>query len=393
MNRNLGVENEKKSRQEERYPKGRGLSKTRRALLLISFFTVGVAATVALSSFKSFPVVEVLLRPVAEDKKEKEKIKLERPVISEETAIIEVVEKTSPAVVSIVENTVKFDSPPENKPEGIGTGFVIEPGDIVLTNSHVVSDNETSYLILTKNGEEFSVKKITRDPFNDLAILEIDGNNLPTLTLGDSDKIRVGQSVVAIGNALGRFSNTVTTGVVSGIGRGVQAVGGEKGVETLENVIQTDAALNPGNSGGPLLDLSGEVIGINSAVTTGAENIGFAIPTNTVKAAVESYRQTGRIIRPFLGVRYQMITQDMAKIRSFPHGAFIQEVVPDSAAQTAGFKPGDIIVKMDGFEIDEKNPLGTAISKKKVGDEATFEVDREGKRLELKTTLKEAPTE
>jgi len=372
--------------------------RVRRLFLLLSIFVVAIAAVVAvfnLKSYKDLPIIGSLLKPVILNREETSPRPLEQLVIREETAVIEVVEKASPAVISIVEKKVEFDETfgPKIEEGGIGTGFIIEPGNIVVTNSHVVSGEDVGYLILTNDGEEFSVEKITRDPFNDIALLEIKGDGLPTLSLGDSDKIRVGQTVIAIGNALGRFSNTVTTGVVSGIGRGVKAAGGDTGMETLENVIQTDAALNPGNSGGPLLNLSGEVIGVNSAVTTEAENIGFAIPVNTVKVIVKSYREEGRIIRPFLGVRYNMITRDMAKIRRLPEGAFVQEVVKDSAADTAGFKPGDIIVGMLGGEINERNPLGTAVRKRSVGDEVTFEVDRDGEKIELKVTLGEAPAE
>lgn len=319
-----------------------------------------------------------------------------RVVTSEESAVIKVVEKASPAVVSIVAKQVGFDPlrGPTSDSRGIGTGFIVDANGIILTNDHVVEDTDISYTIVTKDKKTFPVKKIDRDSLNDLAILQVEAVGLPTVELGDSDNLQVGQTVVAIGNALGRFDNTVTVGVISGIGRGVTA-SDSLGIrsETLENVIQTDAALNPGNSGGPLLDLSARVIGINFAVTEGAQNIGFVIPINRAKVVLEQFREVGRIIKPFLGVAYQLINKDIADIRGLPQGAFVQRVVDNSPAKKAGIKIGDIITKFAGSQISEEQTLATTISKFKVGDSVEIEVFRDGKTLNFKATLAEAENE
>lgn len=320
-------------------------------------------------------------------------IRTTQRVINEEDAVIEVVKNASPAVVSVVEKKVVLDffSGPLSQKQGIGTGFIIRENGVILTNRHVVSDQDAEYSVVTADGTEYPVKEIHRDTAYDLAILKITATGLPTLTLGDSDQIKVGQSVVAIGNALGRFSNTVTKGIVSGIGRGITAGSSLEGdTEELDNVIQTDAAINPGNSGGPLLNLSSEVVGINVAVASGAENIGFSIPINSVKSAVEQFERTGKIIRPFLGVSYYLITEDAAKVQNLPQGAFVQEVTAGSGAAKAGVKAGDVITAIDGDSISEENSLAKIILKYKVGDRVSLTVVHDGKTITLKATLGES---
>lgn len=320
---------------------------------------------------------------------------LERSVVEEESAVIKVVEEASPSVVSIVVGKISWNpfSGPEKVESGIGTGFIVGQDGLILTNRHVVADANANYTVVLNDKKEYPVKKIFRDAFSDLAILKIDATGLAPVKLGDSDNLKVGQTVVAIGNALGRFSNTVTTGVVSGIGRGVTTSSGFFGVtETLENVIQTDAALNPGNSGGPLLNLSSEVIGINVAVTRGAENIGFAIPINAAKPVLENFRKHGRIVRPFLGVRYIIIGEDLSRLRDLPQGAFIREVVPGSPADEAGLAPSDIIVALDGVPVTEKQPLAELLREKEVGERVALKVNRSGEEITLDATLGEAPT-
>jgi len=315
-------------------------------------------------------------------------------VVTEDEAVVGVVDKASPAVVSIVEKTV-ITSPftgPLSQEQGIGTGFIIRENGLILTNKHVVSDQNVQYSVVTKDGKEYTVKKVTLDPAYDLAILKIDASNLPVLTLGDSDKIKVGQTAIAIGNALGRFSNTVTKGVVSGVARGITAsTGYGTQSEELDNVIQTDAAINPGNSGGPLLNLSSEVVGINVATASGAQNIGFALPINVVKPVVEQFEKEGRIIRPYLGVSYYLITEDDSKLRGIPQGAFVQQVVSGSGAQKAGLVAGDIITAINGEQISENDSLASVIIKYGVGDKITLTVVRGSKTLTFSATLGEAP--
>ena len=318
----------------------------------------------------------------------------EKKVVSEESAVIEVVEEASGAVVSIVAKQVVFSpfTGPAVEEGGIGTGFIVESDGLILTNKHVVSAENARYRVVLKDGTDYPVEEIHRDPFVDLAILRIKASGLPTVKLGDSSQLKVGQTVIAIGNALGRFTNTVTVGVVSGIGRGITASSGFGQSEVLDDVIQTDAALNPGNSGGPLLNLSGEVIGINVATTSGAENIGFSIPINAVKPVLADFKAKGRIVRPFLGVEYVIVTEDLSVLRKLPQGAFIQRVVKDTPAEEAGLKAGDIIIKVDGEDINEENTLAQAIRKHKVGDSLRLTIDRNGRQLELTAVLGEAPT-
>jgi S1-C subfamily serine protease len=313
----------------------------------------------------------------------------------EESAVIDVVDNSAPAVVSIVAKTVSLDPNQgvQQVSQGIGTGFIVRNDGIILTNAHVVEDQSISYTVVTKDKKTFPVQKIDRDPSIDFAILKIDASDLPTLDLGDSDSLKVGQKVVAIGNALGRFDNTVTVGVVSGVGRGV-TTSNQFGVsaETLENVIQTDAALNPGNSGGPLLDLSSNVIGINFATSIGAENLGFVIPINRIKSILEQYYANGRIIRPYLGISYVLIDADTAAIQDLPQGVFVRRVVAGSPAEKAGVAAGDVITKIGDVELKDGTTLVSAISRFKVGDKVDLTVSRDRKTVVLKSTLGEAPS-
>lgn len=323
--------------------------------------------------------------------------RVEREVISEEHAVIDVVESARPSVVSILAGRVSWNpvTGPEKVEGGIGTGFIVDADGLILTNRHVVSDRTASYTVVLDDDQEYSVQEIYRDTFNDLAILKIDARGLEPLSLGDSDNVRVGQKVVAIGNALGEFPNAVTAGIVSGIGRGITATSSPFGgaTQVLDDVIQTDAALNPGNSGGPLLNLSAEVMGINVAVTQGADNIGFAIPINAVKPTLENFRKHGRIVRPFLGIRYMIITSEMAESRDLSQGAYLQEVVEDSPAAEAGLQSGDIITRIDGVQITEDQTLAEIIAEKSVGDLISLTVFRHNNQIELEAELTEAPTD
>jgi len=338
---------------------------------------------------------------------------VEKEVISEESVVINVVEKVGLSVVTVsIKKTQRLFDPFENfwdpfgffgfrSPQSreekieqdIGSGFIISEDGLVVTNKHVVEDTQASYKVITKDNKEYEVKKIYRDPANDLAILKVDppGGGLPAVVLGDSDKLKVGQFVIAIGTALGEFRNTVTTGVISGLGRGISASNPYEGyVESLDNVIQTDAAINPGNSGGPLLNSSGEVIGVNVAVASGAQNIGFSLPINVVKDSLENFNQTGQFSRPFLGVRYKMISRELAIMNNVPEGAYVVEVVESSAAEKAGIEKGDIITKIDGQAVKEKEGgLAKIIGTKKVGDKITVEVWREGETKKLEVKLEE----
>lgn len=335
-------------------------------------------------------------------------------IVSEESITIDIFKKAGPSVVTVTEEVSAqsnsfspfefspffgFQFPDKNKPsqpQNIGSGFLISSDGMVVTNKHVVSDTGAKYQIITSNDKKYNVQKIYRDPLNDVALLKIDPNEnfgikLKPVDMGDSSKLQVGQYVIAIGTALGEFRNTVTTGVISGLGRGITAGSPFEGfAEKLDNVIQTSAAINPGNSGGPLFNSSGQVIGVNTAVSESGQNIGFAIPINVIKESLNNFNQTGQFNRPYLGVSYKMISRDLAILNNLPEGAYVQNVVNGSPADKGGVLDGDIIIKIDGQRIDAMNQLSSVIGKKKVGDKIKISLYRDGKTLDVEAILDSA---
>lgn len=287
----------------------------------------------------------------------------------------------------------------EKKEVSSGTGFVVSNDGLIVTNKHVVSDTEAEYTVLTNDEKKYSATVLARDPVQDIAILKIEKSDLKPLKLGDSDKIQIGQTVIAIGNALGEFRNTISTGVVSGLARSIVAGGPGVSSEAIEGVIQTDAAINPGNSGGPLLNLSGEVIGVNTAIVQGAQNIGFAMPINKVKKDVSDVQNNGKIVYPFLGVRYVLVNSQLKEKNqlSVDYGALVSRgesrdelaVTPGSPADKAGIVENDIILEIDGKKIDEKNTLAKVIQNHKVGDEINLKILSKGSEKTVKVKLEE----
>ena len=316
-----------------------------------------------------------------------------KEVVQEESQVVDVVEKVSPAVVSIVIKTVDFSvfSGPSLAESGIGTGFIVDKNGLIVTNSHVVDNDAGDYSVILKDGTTYPVEKIHLDTQNDFAILEVSARDLPTVDFGDSDALKVGQKAIAIGNALGQFQNTVTVGVVSGLGRSITAFGPFGDEKTYSSVIQTDAAINPGNSGGPLLNISGQVIGINVATSSRAENVSFAIPVNDLKPVLESFIENGRIVKPYLGVSYVMISKEIAELRNFPEGAYVTGIVKDSPAEKVGLKRGDIITKFGDSALGTGFTLSQAVLKGKVGGEEMLTVDRDKSILLIKVTMEEMP--
>jgi serine protease Do len=330
-------------------------------------------------------------------------------IMTEENLVIDVAKKAGPAVVTVsISRTQAVSEPfffgpfgfqvPQERQEtiqqDIGSGFIVDKEGLIVTNKHVVLDTKATYKVVTQDDKEYEVKNIYRDPVNDLAILKVDPPTdgsivFGAVEMGDSDKLQVGQYVIAIGTALGEFRHTVTQGVVSGLGRGITAgdmSGGQ--VEQLDNIIQTDAAINPGNSGGPLLDRNSQVIGVNVAVAGNAQNVGFAIPINVIKASLENFKQTGQFNRAMFGVRYRMIDRETALLNDVPEGAYVVEVVVESAAEKSGIKRGDIIMSIDGTKVAEiKGGLAGFISGKKVGETMTVKLWREKKEMEIKVKL------
>lgn len=356
-------------------------------------------------------------------------VSLYEPVLEYEEAVTGAVDVAAPSVVSVVISkdlpvlercpyNPFGDLPPEfqdffgggfqfytecergveHREVGGGSGFIVSGDGLVVTNRHVVSDDDADYTVVLSDGDQYDAVVLARDPMKDLAVLKIEAVELSPITLGDSDSIKLGQTAIAIGNALGEFSNTVSVGVVSGLSRTITASGGG-GVERIEGVIQTDAAINQGNSGGPLLNLRGEVVGINTAIVSGAQNIGFAIPINEVKKAIKSVQETGSIKIPFLGIRYLVLNEEIAEDQglSVSQGALIRGsedgpgIFKDSPADIAGLQAEDIITKIDGRLLTENNSLGRVIREYSIGDEVTLTVLRGEEELVLPVTLGELP--
>ncbi|HPR92156.1 MAG TPA: trypsin-like peptidase domain-containing protein [Candidatus Dojkabacteria bacterium] len=320
--------------------------------------------------------------------------KIELVVTEDEANTINIVKQTQESVVSIAisQITLKQGEGLTDLTNNIGTGFIVDDSGIVVTNQHVVSDTTSSYKVVSYLGDEFEVTKILRDDVSDIALLRIDKKDkeLKSLKLGDSDKLLVGQNVIAIGTPLGEYAGSVTSGIISGLNRSVSAGTGWFGTttKTYEGVIQTDAAINPGNSGGPLINSQGEVIGVNFATTSGVDNISFALPINKVKNRLEEYKTHGKFIRPYLGVSYQMISEyEALYYKDVVPGALVVRIDPVSPAYEAGIRRGDFITEFGGEKTI--NSLGELIQKHKVGEEVEVKVWRAGVEQSFKVKLGE----
>ncbi len=282
---------------------------------------------------------------------------------------------------------------------GGGSGFIVSRDGYVLTSNHVVSDMTADYTVIVDPTHKYSAKVMGRNPINDVAVLKIQGRSFPYLEMADSGRIELGEEVVAIGNPLGEFTDTLSTGIVSGLSRYISAFGGmDHQMQNLRGLIQTDAAINPGNSGGPLVNMAGRVIGINTAMIMGAQNIGFAIPINYAKKDLHEVKKFGKLVVPFLGVKYVLLSKDMAKANKLPvdDGALVVRealgeppVIKGSAAEKAGMKEFDIILECNGEKITKENTLGSILQKCKIGEESTFRILRDGKQLILTAVLEE----
>jgi len=387
---------------------------------LFGFLGGAVSTTFSGSQIKNFLEKFQINIPQASQQQNQQYV----PQTTEEEKTISAVRDVSPSVVSIIISKdlpvleqyyinpfEQFGAPfdfqipqyrqkgTEKKEIGGGTGFIISEDGMVITNRHVVEDTEADYTVLTNDGQKYPAKVVARDSVQDLAIIKIQDakTDFKVVKLGDSSGLQIGQTVIAIGNALGEFRNTVSVGVISGLGRTVTASGGSS-VETLQDIIQTDAAINAGNSGGPLLNLKGEVIGIDTAMATGAQSIGFAIPINKAKKDIESVKASGKIVYPFLGVRYVLITSAIQKDNNLAvdYGAWIQPgsnkepaVTSGSAADKAGLKEGDIILEFNAKKITSDNSLANMIMDYNPGDKITLKILRKGEEKTIEATLGE----
>lgn len=321
-------------------------------------------------------------------------------VVSQEGDVIaSVASKLNASVVSIVtESTARTYYGYSTTQQSAGTGIIISADGYIMTNKHVVSSTTKSIEVVLADGTSYSaVSFVGSDPNNDVSFIKIkDVTGLTAVKLGDSSAMKVGQKVIAIGNALGEYQNTVTTGIISALGRPVTA-GDETGaeVEQLENLIQTDAAINSGNSGGPLVNLGGEVIGMNTAVATDAQGIGFAIPINDVKGMVKTLLASGKVEKAYIGVRYISITPDVVSEYnlSVKNGAYLLSesnqpaIVSGSPAEKAGLKEKDIITKVDGTSVDSTHPFASLVAQHSVGDKVTITYLRNGKESTVTVTL------
>jgi serine protease Do len=337
--------------------------------------------------------------------------------------IIEIAKKVCPAVITVIvskdlpraENFYSFPyagreyvmpkyekgqkSRIERTEIGGGSGFIVSENGYVLTSNHVVSDTTADYTVILDPKHKYPAKVLSRNPINDTAVLKIDGEKFPYLEMADSNKIELGEEVVAVGNALGEFTDTLSAGIVSGLSRFITAFGGvDHQMQNLRGLIQTDAAINPGNSGGPLINMECKVIGINTAMIAGAQNIGFAIPIGYAKKDLEEVKKYGKIMMPFLGVKYVLISKEMAEANKLPvnDGALVVReqlgeppVIKSSAADLAGIKEWDIIVNCNNEKITIKNPLANILQKCKIGSQTDLTVLRDGKKINLTAKLEE----
>jgi len=338
----------------------------------------------------------------------------------EKSPIVELAKKVCPAVITIVisrdlpkiegfysfpfgEHQFIIPQIGKGKKEktkiGGGSGFIVSSDGYIMTCSHVVGDPEADYTVILDPKHKYPAKILAKDSLIDIAILKIDGKNLPYLELGDSSQIELGETVVAIGNPLGEFEDTLSAGIISGLSRKITAYGGlPMRATSLRGLIQTDAAINPGNSGGPLVNIEGKPIGINTAIVMGAQNIGFAIPINYARKTLEEVLKYGKIQRPFLGIRYFVLNKEISQANKLPvdYGALIvrenlgeKAIVKNSAADKTGLKEYDIILELNGEKINEENPLTDILQKYKIGEEVSLKILREGKEMSLKLKLEE----
>lgn len=321
-------------------------------------------------------------------------VQIQNPVVTEQNQndpVADLVERVMPSVVSIDILSKEGEDPfgdnwiNERGREQVagGSGFFVSADGLIVTNRHVLDGKDVEYEIVTSDGRAYPAQVLAIDTVLDLAVLKVEGVGFPALQLGDSDSVRPGQSVIAIGNTLAEFQNSVTMGIVSGINRRLWAGEDEATAEILEEAIQTDAPINLGNSGGPLIDLDGRVIGINTAVGD-AQSLGFALPSNAVRRVVESIRQFGRIVRPWIGIRYDMEPRG-ARIA----GGTASEpgIIVDSPADKADLRAGDLIVSLEGEALDIDHPLAGRMAKFNPGDVVTLVVERGEETLNIDLTL------
>ncbi len=323
-------------------------------------------------------------------------------VSTDEQATTKVAKDVLPSVVSVTTTLVTTNGYFQSTSQGAGTGVIISKDGYILTNKHVVNGASQLSIVMNDGSVHKDVKLIGVDPLNDLAFLKMDKPTkiIIPAKLGDSSKAQVGQKVLAIGNALGEFKNSVTSGIISGKGRPITAQGGTVSGESLENLLQTDASINPGNSGGPLVDLSGQVIGINTAIAADSQGIGFAIPVNAAKGLIKGLVENGKVQRAYLGVSYVTLTPEIAERFNLPatQGAYVYDadgnsIIANSPASKAGIQNKDVILSVNGVKIDQNNGLSLLLAGYSSGDKVTLNVLRDGQKKDIDVTLETYTTQ
>ncbi len=382
-------------------------------LLIISFLSGIIGGVGGMAVLSTSPTLQKSLGIKTDNGVSFQSGKTETLTVKEDSSTITAVKKVSPSVVSVIftkdvaiTNPFYFgfgaDPSSVQQQQGGGTGFIITSDGLIATNKHVANVSGAKYSIITQDGKKYDAQVKSLDPINDFAILKIEANNLPTVEFGNSEDLEIGQRIIAIGNALGEFQNTVTAGVISGKERSITASdsSGSNG-EGLYGLLQTDAAINEGNSGGPLINLKGQVIGINTATAAKgtAEGLGFAIPVNSIKFAIDSIKKNGKIVRPYMGVVTVAVDKKIAAMKGLSEdkGALvygdptrnISAVVKDSPADKAGIKQGDVILKINNDTIDVNKSLQSILAKYQPGDEVTITISRDNKESTLKLKLGE----
>ncbi len=307
--------------------------------------------------------------------------------ITDEQQGILAVRKIKPSVVNIVgEKTGPFA-----ESTIFGTGFVYTSDGYIISNNHVVSDSEKKYYVVFADGSEYDARVVGLDKFNDVALIKIEKKGLTPAVLGNSDILETGQTVFAVGNSLGKYQNTVSKGVVSGLDRALEVGTSYDPKPRMLNLIQTDAAINPGNSGGPLINMAGEVVGMNTLIDQEGRGLGFAVPVTIIKQSVEQLKAFGKASRAYMGVQYVTVNKSIQALRSLStsDGAFISFVAPNAPASLAGIQPGDVIVEINREKLTQQRELDTIVSKFKAGDQILIALMRSTEKIETTVILVE----